>query len=135
MEWEQTSFPNPLEHRNYKTKYFQATQSISDSKAFSNHICTVLRDLQHDDCHSPITMMTQEEKSILIFDGFSLGRVKRSTHKAQVALLLVGDLSRENASEDGKFSSEFKQVQSLWMTPPVKAGRAMKRGRGRDSNR
>lgn len=61
---------------NYKTKYFQATWTISDSKAFSNHICTVLKDLQHD-CPSPITMMTQEEKSILSFDGYSLGHVKR----------------------------------------------------------
>lgn len=113
MEGDQPSVSNPLEHRNYKTKYFQATQNISDSKAFSNHICSVLRDLQHDDCHSPITMMTQEAKSILGFDGFSLGHVKSPTHKAQVALLLVGDLSRKNTSEDGKFSSEFKQVQSL----------------------
>lgn len=135
MEWDQTSFSNPPEHRNYKTKYFQATQSISDSKAFSNHICTVLRDLQHDECHSPITMMTQEAKSILSFDGFSLGHVKSPTHQAQVALLLVGDLSRENASEDGKFSSEFKQVQSLWVTLPAKTGRAVKRGMGRESNR
>lgn len=80
-------------------------------------------------------MMTQEEKSILSFDGFSLGHVKSPSHKAQVTLLSVEDLSRKNASEDGRFSSEFKQVQSLWMTLPVKAGRDIKRGGGRDSNR
>jgi len=32
--------------------------------------------LQHD-YHSLITMMTQEEKSILSFDGYSLSHVKR----------------------------------------------------------
>lgn len=50
-------------------------------------------------------------------------------------LLLLGDLSSKNASVDDKFSSEFKEVQSLEMTPTVKADRAMKTAQRRDMHR
>lgn len=57
------------------------------------------------------------------------------THKSQEALLLLWDLSGENASKDGKFSPKFKPVQSSRMSPPGKAGRPRKRAGGRNINR